>query len=108
MIDSTSKKQSEKLLKLGLPAESADMFIGSDGIHHSKEDLLSLESLGCCSSVSDSWSVGRLLSILVSQDHAIQFFGCPQMDNLEYLYDRISHLLEKKQLLRFDKITWDY
>jgi hypothetical protein len=44
----------------------------------------------------------------VSQDNDIQFFGCPQMDNLEYLYDRISHLLEKKQLLRFDKITWDY
>ena len=39
MIDSTSKKQSEKLLKLGLPAESADMFIGSDGASHSLEDF---------------------------------------------------------------------
>ena len=107
MIDSTTKKQSEKLLKLGLSSDSADMFIGSDGMPHCKEDQVSLESLGC-SFVCDSWSVGRLLSILVSQDHDIQFFGCPQMDNLEYLYGRISHLLEKKQLLRFDKITWDY
>ncbi len=107
MIDSTSKKQSEKLLKLGLPAESADMFIGSDGASHSLEDFSSLESLGC-TQVSVSWSVGRLLSILVSQDHDIQFFGCPQEDNLEYLFNRMCRLLEKKELLRFDKITWDY
>jgi hypothetical protein len=83
------------------------MFIGSDVASHSLEDFSSLESLGC-TQVSVSWSVGRLLSILVSQDHDIQFFGCPQEDNLEYLFNRMCRLLEKKELLRFDKITWDY
>lgn len=110
----TTVKQGKELLKLGLPAETADMFWGATYCNDKKDGYLTYpyhleddekidwkktDALPC-------WSFYRLLNIILWQDYDFNFFGCPNNDAMDVVYNFLSKKLDNKDFMRFDKITY--
>ena len=59
----TSIEQSNELLELGLPAESADCYYGKDGKIHIIDGSIP-KSLIYCVNCTPCWTTGRMIEIL--------------------------------------------
>ena len=110
----TEVEQSKKLLKLGLPADSADMFWSPTYCNDKKAgyfkkpfyldegekvDWKKTDALPC-------WSFHRLLNIILWQDYDFNFFGCPNTESMELVYGFLTMKLEDGYFMNFDQISY--
>lgn len=90
----TTKEQSEKLLKLGLNSETADM-------HHYKWsegywDIYTCPPRGSDSCYIPAWSLHRLLEIICNKECKKYYFDLSiDYDSIENVYDSIIEVIER-------------
>lgn len=94
----TSKEQSEKLLEIGLPANSADLYADENGVIHLINDYNMFreeffEHHGRYNGYEPRWTDGRLIEIYCRVTHLM----FPELDGIHITEDIISEIMHKAE-----------